>query len=308
MDIVEVANRYLVTPTLFRALEGCEGAPVPQDALDYLRFIHDRNRERNLRLRAQAVEAIEALNRCHIRPLLLKGACVLLTSPDDRIGARLLTDLDIAVSREHLPRAAACLARLGYEPLPDAVGEHALAAFARPDDVGSIDLHFRPPGPEAFHHPDRLAESATVVRVGNGQALLPSPTFRALHLIVHDMLHDQQTVTGAIDLRHLCDLDELARMPNGIDWGTLAALLPDGPGRSALHTQLLALRTLFGTRTPLTPWWRIRPFLQHWRRMQQACHPTRMELIRTAYRTLYKRPKAFVRTFIPKRTAKRMGG
>ncbi|MCW2238573.1 nucleotidyltransferase family protein [Azospirillum canadense] len=301
LGIVEAANHYLVTPALFHSLPRWEGAPVPRDVLDYLGFIHGRNRERNMRLRAQAAEAIEALNRCGVRPLLLKGACVLLTAPDDTMGARVLTDLDIAVPRERMPVASACLARLGYEALPDAVGEHALAAFARPCDAGAIDLHFRPPGPEAFHHPERLAESATAICVGNGLAMLPSPTFRALHLVVHDMLHDQQTVTGAIDLRHLCDLDALARMPDGIDWKELAALMPEVAGRTALQTQLLALRRLFGTTTPLTPWCRIRPFLQHWRRMQQACHPARIEMMRTAYRTLYKRPRSLLRTVVPGR-------
>ncbi|MER8376497.1 hypothetical protein [Mesorhizobium sp. M1406] len=58
-----------------RTLQTCgQIHQLPQDMGEYLRFVHDCNRERNLRLRAQLLEAVAALNRHDIVPLRLKGA------------------------------------------------------------------------------------------------------------------------------------------------------------------------------------------------------------------------------------------
>jgi hypothetical protein len=141
--------------------------------------------------------------------------------------------------------------------------------------VGTIDLHIRPPGPEVFHHSEKLAESGGILAVGEGKAVLPSPTFRALHLIIHDTFHDHRYRNGDFDLRHLVELNELARMRQGFDWDELAGLLMnDRRARCALEAQILALQWLFGVEDlPSVPVSRIVPRLQHWRRLHQARHP-----------------------------------
>ncbi|WP_448208409.1 nucleotidyltransferase domain-containing protein [Azospirillum sp. sgz302134] len=299
MAVMALANRHLVTPTLHAALRDRGGEGVPLEALAYLRFLHERNGERNRRLRAQAGELVEALNRSGLRPMLLKGAGFLATAAEGDLGDRLMSDLDILVPAERIPAATACLARLGYRAQPDPAGSHALPSFARPQDVGTVDLHHRPPGPPAFHHAQRLEETATMVRVGAGHATLPSPTFRALHLIVHDLLLDRQVMSGDFDLRHLCDLNALARSPEGLDWHALAELMAGGGGRHALDTQMVALRRLFGADAPLPPRHRILPHLQHWRRVRQARHPGLRWLLMTLYRIFYKRPKGVLQTLRP---------
>ena len=207
--------------------------------------------------------------------MLLKGACTLLTAPESRLGERILYDLDIMVPKERIPRALSCLSEIGYEALSYDNGDHAPAALARWQDVGAIDLHIRPPGPEIFHHSEKLAESGGILPVGKGQAVLPSPTFRALHLIVHDTFHDHRYRNGDFDLRHLVELNELSRMRPGFDWGELGGLLKnDRRARCALEAQLLALRSLFGAEDlPGVPFSHAVPRLQHWRRLHQARHP-----------------------------------
>ncbi|MER8576109.1 nucleotidyltransferase family protein [Mesorhizobium sp. M1338] len=76
---------------------------LPQDMGEYLRFVHDCNRERNLRLRAQLLEAVAALNRHDIVPLRLKGAAPLFLSPARRVPSRMTSDLDLAVGRGGCP-------------------------------------------------------------------------------------------------------------------------------------------------------------------------------------------------------------
>ncbi|UEM20767.1 nucleotidyltransferase family protein [Skermanella mucosa] len=286
VGVVEEANRYLVVPAVRAALAGWAGPEVPRDARDYLDFIHGRNHERNLRLRAQAVEAVEALNRRGIVPTLLKGACTLLTAAEDRLGDRILCDLDILVPEDGVPAALSCLSAIGYEVQPGEAQDHAPAALARRRDVGMIDLHVRPPGPARFHHPGRLARSGRVLAVGaTGRAVLPSPEFRALHLIAHDMFHDKLYLSGDFELRRLVDLDGIVKAHPGLDWKEVAALLDGRAARHALEAQLVALRSLLGANVPAVPLSHAVPHFQHWRRLQQARHPGFRTFLRGIYRS-----------------------
>src|SRR3990172_285349 len=81
--MIDLANRTWLSPALYCSLVSSERlGELSADVRDYLSFIHARNRDRNLRLRNQLLEAISALNGVGIRPVLLKGAVGLFTSPD----------------------------------------------------------------------------------------------------------------------------------------------------------------------------------------------------------------------------------
>ena len=134
-SVIALANRSLLTPALFSALaHSGEIDRLPYDVREYLEFIHDRNWERNVRLRAQLAEAVAALNRRGIVPLLLKGAVPLFLSPASRIPARMTSDLDLSVEAAEEADAQECLGELDYIPLAGARG------MARPQDVGVLEL------------------------------------------------------------------------------------------------------------------------------------------------------------------------
>lgn len=267
-SVIEVANRCWMTPALFVALDGCGGpSGLPAEARDYLAFIHDRNRQRNLLLRGQLLEAVAALNRSGIQPILLKGAAIIFSAPERKLGARMMSDLDLLVEEAEQPVANAVLAALGYRA---AEGQHE---FWRPQDAGMLELH----GPGTVSGLDGPSiidaanfSSATCDAV---QARLPSATLRALNLIVHDQIKDGDYWRGTIDLRHLYDLVELAQMPQGVDWLHLSRLMRSRLRRNAFETQLLALRELFDVPIPEGLGRRLVPRVQHWRRMAQIRHP-----------------------------------
>jgi len=266
--MIETANRSWLTPALFVALERSGRlAELPADARDYLAFLHGRNRQRNLLLRGQLVEAVTALNGAGIQPILLKGAGILFTAPDAALGARMMSDLDLLVEEAERPIAAAALAALDYR---SAEGQHGIW---RPQDVGVLELHGA--GGVAGLYASSILEAAQVSVIGLGGALgrLPSPTLRALNLIVHDQIKEGDYWRGTIDLRHLHDLAELAAMPDGIDWVHLGAILTGRLRRNAFETQLLTLHALFGTPVPEALRRRLVPRAQHWRRMAQIRHP-----------------------------------
>jgi putative nucleotidyltransferase-like protein len=258
LSVIALANRTLLTPALFSALaHSGEIDRLPYDVREYLGFIHDRNWERNVRLRAQLAEAVAALNRRGIVPLLLKGAVPLFLSPAGRIPARMTSDLDLSVEAAEEVGAQECLGELAYLPLEGARG------MARPQDVGSLEL--RRTQSSGFGPP-------TLVALGCLRAKIPSPQSRALHWIVHDLLKEGDYWRGRIDLRHLHDLAQMAESDD-VDWTSLRAAMPDQRSRNALDAQVLALHDLFGVRIPSDHIQRPMVRFQHWRRIFTAKHP-----------------------------------
>ena len=261
-SVIALANRTLLTPALFSALvHSGEIDRLPGDVREYLGFIHDCNWERNVRLRAQLAEAVAALNRRGIVPLLLKGAVPLFLSPASRIPARMTSDLDLSVEAADEAGAQECLGELGYMPLADG------REMARPQDAGVLELRRTLRRTQGIE----FGPSTLVERDGL-RANIPSPQSRALHWIVHDLLKEGDYWRARIDLRHLHDLAQMAESDD-VDWTSLRAAMPDQRSRNALDIQLLALHDLFGARVPSEHTRRPMVRFQHWRRIFTARHP-----------------------------------
>jgi hypothetical protein len=257
--VIELANRALLTPALFSSLARTGQLDgLPDEVRAYLRLIHDCNRERNLRLRLQLTEALTALNRVGIAPVLLKGAVHLFLAPVERLGCRMTSDLDLGVQAHEVRAARACLLGLGYEDIPETRG------MGRPQDVGVLELR---------QHSTPYEADAVLTKRDKIRAKIPSVTHRALHWIVHDLIKEGDYWRGRIDLRHLHDLAELAGTDEGIDWRSLRAAMPDQAGRNALDTQLLTLHYLFGVSVPSEAKHRRVIRFHHWRRVFAARHP-----------------------------------
>ncbi|MBZ7925832.1 nucleotidyltransferase family protein [Ensifer adhaerens] len=254
--VMALANQTLLTPALFASLEQAGAIEhVPNDVREYLHFIRDCNRERNMRLRSQLNEAIAALNAMGVAPVLLKGAIPLFLS--QTVPDRITSDIDLAVAARDEPLAQACLEELGYVCLSDGRG------MVRDQDVGVLEL--RPYRADGFGRPKLVQRGELLVKIA-------SPQSRALHWIVHDLLKEGDYWRGRIDLRHLYDLAQLAES-EPVDWAALRGALQGKSARNAIETQLLTLNRFFGTSIPLgfgaSPTIRF----QHWRRVFASSHP-----------------------------------
>ena len=245
-DLIEIANKGWLGPALFLALKRAGSlGQVPEEPRAYLALLHDRNRERNLRLKSQLLEAVGALNAHDIEPIILKGAIHLLTCRDENLGERMISDLDISIDPPELPSARAALLPLGYANAPSD------RELARPDDAGLLEFHLKPSGRSSRYLSGDLRSSCRTVRQDGVVALIPSATSRALHLIVHDMIKEGDYWRLRLDLRHLKDLADLARSPQGVRWGEVNSALGDRAGRLALQVQLQMLKHVFGV--PIDP-------------------------------------------------------
>ena len=256
--VIALANHTLLTPDLFSSLARADQIHrLPHDVGEYLQFVHDCNRERNLRLRAQLGEAVAALNRRDIVPLLLKGAVPLFLSPAGRVPSRMTSDLDLGVEPTEEAAARACLDELGYVQVPGGRG------MARQQDAGMLEL--RPIQANGFAPPKLVERDGLCVKIPPAQS-------RVLHWMMHDLLKEGDYWRGRIDLRHLHDLARLAESDD-VDWTALQASVSDQSARNAIDTQLLALHHFFGIEIPAKCAQRPMVRFQHWRRIFTAKHP-----------------------------------
>jgi hypothetical protein len=275
MSLIGLANQTLTTPALKDIVERYPDQ-VSSDVRHYVDEIFKRNVVRNDRLSAQLVEALTALNEGKITPVLLKGSAMLVSSYHCRAGTRLISDLDILVSPEEAEAASNCLRKLGYSvhfQSPDGAAKW-YADLERPGDAGMIDLHQKPPGHGFFYGISGDAKQHCRLLSWMGTSVyIPSSTYHALMLIIHDQFQDADYWVGKIDLRHLLDLRDLANSPDGIDWELLAFLAPGKLARNAMETQLVALSSLLGVDLPAEMRSRLVPRIQHRRRMLQLRLP-----------------------------------
>jgi len=275
MSLLGLANETLTTTALMEFVTRFEDQ-IPEDVCRYIREMFERNVARNDRLAAQLAETVAAMNDRGVTPVLLKGAAMLATAARPHWGSRLMSDLDIMVSPDQIDATLDALFALGYS-------EHFLAPpdggkwymeLKRPSDVGMVDLHRALPGPAFFYRPSGdVKQHCKMMPVGRGRAYIPSATYQALILTIHDQFQDADYWIGNIDVRHLIELRDLAVSPEGIDWEALAALTPSKLARNALETQLVALFRLLGVAVPTRMRSRFVPRLQHRRRLAQARLP-----------------------------------
>lgn len=269
--VVRLANGALLTPQLAAALQDAAG--LPEDLRAFLADVRGRNGARNRRLFDQLTETVGALNRAGIEPTLLKGAALWATRGPDEPFDRLLTDLDLLVRPEEVERARTALALQGYRAMAERTGAavHAVAELARPDDVGSIDLHQRAPGPPG------LAEAAgsdlRPIAWGGVAAKVPTPAAAIALAVLHDQFHDGDYWRGGFDLRRLHDIAAITARPEGVDWTRVFALCGTRLARRAAAVQLLAARRLAGAAVPQALVERPLVRLQHARRLAQFRWP-----------------------------------
>jgi putative nucleotidyltransferase-like protein len=275
VSLLGLANETLTTPTLIDFVDHFE-REIPADVRAYVRHLYRRNLVRNGRLAIQLDEAVVALNEQGLIPVLLKGTAMLARAPSARRGSRLMCDLDLLVKPDEVNAAISALAGIGYALhfQTPAGNEKSYADLKRPQDVGMIDLQQAPPGHAYFYRPagDVLGHCC-LTSTGRGWAYVPTPTYQALILIIHDQFQDYDYWVGEIDVRHLVQLRDLANSAQGIDWDQLASFVPSKLARNALESQLVALTELFGVDVPLPLRRRLVPRLQFRRRLVQARFP-----------------------------------
>jgi hypothetical protein len=275
LAVLELANNTLTTPHLIDLVNQSDQS-MPEDVRVFVQEIYRRNALRNELLKAQLEEAVAALNERDVIPVLLKGAANLATAVPERRATRIMADLDILVDPDEVETALHALADLDYQlqfRTPPYSRKQKMD-LERARDVGMIDLHQVAPGPDYFYRPSgRLLDHCMPASVGRGTFYLPTPTFQAFMLIIHDQFQDDGYWVGEVDVRHLVELRDLANASEGVDWDRMISFAPSRLARNAMEKQLVALAELLGVDIPVELRRRFIPRLQFRRLLLQSRFP-----------------------------------
>jgi hypothetical protein len=206
-----------LTPLLYWQLrqQGCQGS-IPPQLLGWLKHDYAQALQKVLRLEQESFRVIQSLVAQGVEVILLKGADLRQRLYGDA-AVRPAADLDLLVPPEHLPRAEACLAALGFsrcayycEPRPGYYRQfgHALEYQASPDRL-AVDLHWQIVAVSDFYRlPFHLLGPRAVAWDYQGlPVLLLAPEHLLLHLCLR-FYNDKFSVFFLLDLAlALCRLD-----------------------------------------------------------------------------------------------------
>lgn len=250
-----LANDHLVTPSLRASLAAAGRlGELPGDVRDYLDLLHAGNGARNAALRRQALELVAAFAEAGIRPLLLKGAAVLLLDVYGDPAERMIRDIDVLVPRHAARTVFEVLDGLGYRAetrYPD--GHHACADFTRADDPGAVDLHFELIDPKYILPAAEVWQRARTATVEDRRFRVPSPTDLVLHHVLHAQVHYLGNFyRGVLDLRQLHEFAALARrFGDAVDWPFIARRMERYGLGAPLHSYARLAERLLALPRPL---------------------------------------------------------
>lgn len=251
--MVEVARELWVLPSLGYMVRH-QHRSCPGPAADLLAEYHRVNALRNARFRHQLIEAVEALNRAGIEPLLFKGALQLVDGTDLSPGYRGMGDLDLAVPSDSMTAAAGALEALGYGPDRTWVLLHPhVLPMARRRVPGPIELHSELGTPRvAAVLPFASAwQAATELSFDGVKVRALSPTHQVLHSVLHASVQDLGHAVGGLPLRQLFTLAHLDRVHgSSVDWPAIRAGMHDHGLARVLKDHLWLAHRLAGMALP----------------------------------------------------------
>jgi hypothetical protein len=265
--VLRLSGDHLVTPQLRWALRERDlFSTLPPDVAEYLEAIYTLNLDKNARCEEQLAQFIRALNSVEVRPLLLKGAAVIVGGLYPTPGERIITDIDVLVPSKRLPEILERLNVEGYrlangngnsgkmEQHPKNLTHHHYPAIYHPEWPVTIELHLHP---VPLHYcrllaSDEMFREAKPLRWHGGECLLPAPVHLIVHNFIHAFLHDTKYAMKNVSLRQSFEFALASRTyGNLLDWNAIRQRCQMLGYETALRQYLTLVRVCFGS--PLAP-------------------------------------------------------
>jgi hypothetical protein len=216
------------------------------------------NRARNRRLYRVIEEIAAAFEQAGIALMGLKDIQLAREVYPD-MGLRPMGDLDLLIHRRDYDRAAACLAALGFVPLPSSdipfTRKYAWAHnFQRPADDVWVDLQWNvlqiewdAYGEGNFDFEiERMWRGARQMSIGDAEILVPGLEDMLFHLCLHLEGHRYA------ELILFCDIVEFVEQYEaGLDWSYLVGICKKYGVESSLYYVLFLANRLFKIDLPL---------------------------------------------------------
>jgi hypothetical protein len=282
-QIAELAADHFLTPALWVSLSRKRlESHLPEDARDFLHYVHGLNVERNRALRAEVLRIAASLNELGVEPILLKGAINLFDSAYGDFGARMMMDIDILIPETEIAHALAPLERLGYRPVGEGAWKaHTYSALCRPGANWSLDVHRYLGYQRDIVAPADVGHEAVPLESHGVRLLAPSPTHRVFHNFYHAQLQNRQHALGLFPFMQLCDFAALGRYHReAIDWAWLRTSAQRHGMALALEAYVHLAVELFGFARPSEILESFRAKLHLRRCLAQLRHPAVLSVVR----------------------------
>jgi hypothetical protein len=222
--LLRTATENGIEPLLYRHLNAISPESVPKTTLDQLRDDFNDNSRRNLFLTKELLNLLTLFETHQIAAIPFKGP-VLAASVYKNLALREFSDLDLIIHKQYVAKARELLISHGYRPQFDLDDSQEMAfvrsypaqCFERDDGKVVVDLHWTMTSKD-FGFPletERLWEQLEPISLGGKEVLTLSPENLLLFLCVHGGKH------GWERLGWICDIAELIRIRDAMDWRTL---------------------------------------------------------------------------------------
>lgn len=240
-----------LTPLLYQEIrERGLDEEMPQSVLEWLRNNYVMSMVPALQQERDMVELLRALGDAGVTPILLKGADARLRLYGNPV-VRPMSDLDILITPEELPRTQEILAGLGYKPASEFrpgfgkrfMGQiHLTSANRRL----MVDLHWYIEAVANFYRLpyQRLGQMAIPWEFEG----LPVKLLAPEHFLIHLCLHNYDEVRDAL---HIIDMG-LALTRLSIDWSLFLQEATFFQSQAPVFLMLDGLKQIFPEAVPET--------------------------------------------------------
>ena len=144
--VVKVSTAHYVFPALYCNLKRVDFLKyLPADLVDYMKYITNLNRDRNIQIIQQAKELNSLLLEKNVRPVFLKGTGNLLEGLYKDVGERMVGDIDFLFSEKDSYSTFKILKSDGYsspENILDMFPKHRhFPRLIKPANIAAIEIH-----------------------------------------------------------------------------------------------------------------------------------------------------------------------
>ncbi|MBE0598703.1 MAG: nucleotidyltransferase family protein [Desulfuromonadales bacterium] len=232
-EVLRHANQHFCSPLLYvRLREHGLLEALPAELAIYLRYLHAANWERNEEFRSTLVAVLRIAEELGIECMLLKGGATFCACLYGDLGARMMGDLDLLVSKEDAVRLQReIIARRGGRELgrgekdrrlfSEEFEHYHLPRLLPAQGPVDIEIHWeigsgqvRRGLPAAIMWQRREAMALDGVAV-----FLPDPTCRLLHVTLHALLPHREYIRSSLALAHLAEFSALRhKYHDSIQW------------------------------------------------------------------------------------------